>query len=169
MNQADDCEVALHQVELDFRSAREEDLPNIVGLLASDPLGSQREQFADPLPGSYVTAFKIIADDPNQDLIVATLQGSVVGVLQLTFIPHLTYRGGWRAQIEGVRVAESVRAKGVGRAMIERALTKARDRKCHLVQLTTDARRPEALKFYESLGFAATHHGLKLHLDLGAD
>ena len=157
----------MDQVELDFRSAREQDLPEIVGLLANDPLGSQREKFEDPLPGSYLTAFKVIAGDPNQDLIVTTLKGGVVGVLQLTFIPYLTYRGGWRAQIEGVRVAESVRAEGVGRAMIKWAIARARDRECHLVQLTTDVRRPEALKFYESLGFRATHHGLKLHFDRG--
>ncbi len=150
--------------KIDFREACEADLPVIVGLLAEDPLGSQRERFEDPLPPSYLHAFEDITADPNQNLVVASLDGEVVGVLQLTFIPYLTYQGSWRAQIEGVRVAEACRSKGVGRALFEWAIARARERGCRLVQLTTDAQRPDALRFYESLGFAATHHGMKLHL-----
>ena len=154
--------------ELRIRAARESDLPLIVGLLANDPLGSQRERLEDPLPESYLRAFEAIAADPNHALIVASLGGSVIGVLQLTFIPHMTYQGGWRAQIEGVRVIETSRSTGVGRALIEWAIARARDRGCHVVQLTTDTRRPEALEFYQRLGFDPTHHGMKLHLDCGA-
>ncbi len=157
----------MDQHELVFGSAGRADLTTIVGLLADDPLGSRREQPVDPLPDSYYAAFEAITDDPNQDLVLARLRGEIVGVLQLTFIPGMTYEGGWRAQIEGVRVAEEVRSAGVGRAMVEWAIERARDRGCRLVQLTTDSRRPEALRFYESLGFAATHHGLKLHFDRG--
>ena len=153
--------------ELRIRAAREADLSLIVGLLANDPLGSQRERFEDPLPESYLRAFEAITADPNHELIVAILGGSVIGVLQLTFIPHMTYRGGWRAQIEGVRVAESARSTGVGGALIEWAIARARDRGCHVVQLTTDTRRPQALEFYQRLGFDPTHHGMKLHLDRG--
>jgi len=146
-----------------FRSANESDLATIVGLLANDPLGSQRECLEDPLPASYVRAFHVIADDPNQELMVVTLSAKVVGVFQMTFIPYLTYQGGWRAQVEGVRVAEDVRSEGVGRAMMEWAIDRARGRGCHVLQLTTDTKRPDALKLYESLGFQATHHGMKLH------
>jgi len=95
---------------------------------------------------------------------VADIEGYVVGVLQLSFIPHLTYKGGWRAQIEGVRVAEEVRSRGVGQALFDEAIARAKRKGCHLVQLTTDRRGPEALKFYLRLGFKATHDGLKLHL-----
>ena len=154
----------MNRLQLGFRTARESDLSTIVELLAHDPLGSQRERPTDPLPSSYLDAFAAISSDPNQELIVCELQDEVVGVLQLTFIPGITYRGGWRAQIEGVRVAESVRSQGVGQAMFEWAIDQARERGCRLVQLTTDSQRPQALRFYESLGFAATHHGLKLHL-----
>lgn len=150
---------------LEFREAREADLPSIVSLLANDPLGASREE-SDPSPSlAYRAAFDTISADPNHQLLVADFGGEVVGVLQLSFLPHLTYKGGWRAQIEGVRVAEQVRSRGVGQALLEAAIGRARDRGCHLVQLTTDRRRPRALQFYERLGFAATHDGLKLHLD----
>jgi len=158
---------SVEHTEVAFRPARARDLPTIVRLLAEDPLGAQREKLADPLPSGYLSAFEDIIADANQQLVVATLADEIVGVMQLSFIPYLTYQGSWRAQIEGVRVAEAHRSRGVGRAIFEWAIARARDRGCHLVQLTTDARRPDALRFYESLGFAASHHGMKLHLDAG--
>ena len=91
-------------------------------------------------------------------------QEADVGVMQLTFIPYLTYQGGWRALIEGVRVASEFRSKGIGREMIQWAIGRARERGCHVLQLTTDKERVDALRFYESLGFAASHEGMKLHL-----
>ncbi|MGY8798746.1 MAG: N-acetyltransferase family protein [Longimicrobiales bacterium] len=154
--------------KLIFRDATEDDLPVIVSLLANDPLGALREGGSDVLVPSYYDAFRAISDDPNHELIVASLGGAVVGVLQLSFIPHLTYEGGWRAQIEGVRVAEESRSGGVGKSLFEHAISQARRKGCHLVQLTTDRRRPEALRFYLSLGFEATHDGLKLHLEAGS-
>ena len=151
-------------MKLEFRTATESDLPAIVSLLADDPLGTFRESSGDSLSPAYRAAFQAISADPNHDLMVADLEGAVVGVLQLSFIPHLTYEGGWRAQIEGVRVSEEQRSRGVGRALFDEAIARARNRGCHLVQLTTDRRRPDALKFYLGLGFEATHDGLKLHL-----
>jgi GNAT superfamily N-acetyltransferase len=88
----------------------------------------------------------------------------VVGVLQLTFIPSITYRGGWRALIEGVRVAAAIRSGGVGRQLVEWAIARARERGCHVVQLTSDKSRVDAIRFYERLGFVASHEGLKLSL-----
>ena len=87
-----------------------------------------------------------------------------MGLLQLTFLPYLTYCGGWRAQIEGVRIAASERSQGLGRRMLEWAVERARARGCHLVQLATDKTRPQAKRFYETLGFVASHEGMKLHL-----
>jgi ribosomal protein S18 acetylase RimI-like enzyme len=132
-------------------------------LLADDGLGAGRE---DPLKcEAYASAFEAIEEDPNQSLLVARLGSSVVGLLQLTFIPGLTYTGGWRAQIEGVRVARRARGGGVGQALVQAAIDRASRRGCCLVQLTTDARRPEALAFYEGLGFQPSHVGLKLRLE----
>lgn len=147
-----------------FREAVRDDLDAIVALLANDALGALREQYEQPLPVGYGTAFDSIQNDPNNTLIVADQGTTLVGVLQLTLIPNLTYVGGWRAQIEGVRVAESVRAQGVGRALVEHAIERARNARCHMVQLTTSKQRPSAIRFYESLGFASSHEGMKLGL-----
>jgi GNAT superfamily N-acetyltransferase len=150
--------------ELEFRPACERDLPAIVGMLADDALGAQREHFADPLPPSYAAAFAAIDADPNNELVVACRGERVIAVLQLTFIPYLTYQGAWRALIEGVRVASSERDSGVGSAMFKWAIARARQRGCIMLQLTTDKARPDALRFYEKLGFVASHHGMKLKL-----
>ena len=151
-------------MSLAFRKATRADVPGIVRLLADDEIGAQREAVTDPLPESYLTAFDAIDRDPNNELIVAERDGVLVGVLQLTFIPYLTYRGSWRALIEGVRVASSARSGGIGRQLIEYAIARARARGCFIVQLTSDKRRADAIRFYEKLGFVASHEGFKLRL-----
>lgn len=147
-----------------FRPATEHDLPAIVALLVDDALGATRECNESPLPASYRAAFVAIDADPHNELVVACRHETVVGVLRLTFIPYLTYQGSWRALIEGVRVAATERGQGVGQALFEWAIERARDQGYRLIQLTTDKARPEALRFYERLGFAASHEGMKLHL-----
>ncbi len=131
-------------MSLSFRRARPGDLPAIVRMLADDPLGAKRERFETPLPESYLRAFEAIDADPNNELVVACLGEEVAGVLQLTFIPYLTYQGGWRALIEAVRIDSKHRSQGLGRAMFEWAIARARDRGCHVVQLTTDKSRADA-------------------------
>jgi GNAT superfamily N-acetyltransferase len=147
-----------------FRRAAPEDLPTIVALLADDPIGRAREELGPQLDNRYREAFAAIERDPNQLLAVAERSGHVIGVLQLSFIPGLTRRGMWRGQIEGVRVAAGERGSGTGRAMLEWAVEECRRRGCGLVQLTSDKRRADAHRFYESLGFEATHQGYKLSL-----
>src|SRR5687768_12704172 len=117
-----------------FRRASRDDVPAIVRLLASDPLGAKREAFVSPLPESYYHAFEAIDRDANNELVVAESEGRIIGVLQITFIPYMTYQGGWRALIEGVRVDSEVRSRGVGRELFEWAIERARQRSCHLVQ-----------------------------------
>ena len=146
--------------------AAEKDLESIVAMLADDVLGSKRERYEHPLPTGYLKAFEAITTDPNNELVVACAGKEVVGVQQITYTPYMTHQGGWRATIEGVRTSASVRGKGVGTELIKWAIQRAEDRGCHLVQLTTDKSRPEALRFYEKLGFKATHEGLKLKLNL---
>src|SRR5829696_6667399 len=90
-----------------FRKATREDIPNIVCLLADDPLGAERERYAEPLPVQYYTAYDEINSDKNNYLIVAELDNQLVGTLQLTLITYLTYQGGKRALIEGVRTDKS--------------------------------------------------------------
>jgi GNAT superfamily N-acetyltransferase len=140
------------------RRATAADLDAIVALLADDMLGAGREKPGDP---AYAAAFAAIGADPNQLLAVAEEAGRVVGCLQLTFIPGLSRLGMWRGQIEGVRIAASHRGAGLGRRMFEWAIEACRARGCGLVQLTTDKARPDAHRFYESLGFVASHEGMK--------
>ena len=147
-----------------FRQAHRSDLPAIIAMLADDPLGAGREDVSDPPNPAYVSAFDAIERDPNQLLAVGELEGDVVACLQITFLPGLSRLGQWRGQIESVRVASSLRGTGVGRALFHWAIQQCRERGCGLVQLTSDKTRPDALKFYESLGFVASHEGFKLAL-----
>lgn len=149
---------------LRMRRATPDDLDAIVQMLANDPLGSRRERYCTPIPDSYVRAFEAIDADRNQYLAVCCDAERVLGVLQLTFLPYLTYQGGWRALIEGVRTIADARSRGIGRFMFEWAIGEARARGCHVVQLTTDKSRPDAMRFYVALGFEASHEGMKLHL-----
>lgn len=147
-----------------FRSANPGDLEAIVRMLADDDLAQSRESTGGVVTEAYRMAFAAIDRDNQNHLIVGEHEGRVVAVLQLTFIPNLTYNGGWRAQIEGVRVDRSMRGKGVGHRLIEYAVDRAKGRKVAIIQLTTDKRRPEVVRFYESLGFRASHEGMKLWL-----
>jgi ribosomal protein S18 acetylase RimI-like enzyme len=150
---------------LSCRRATRDDLPAIVRLLADDPLGAKREKCSAPLPDSYYDAFAAIERDENNELIVVEDSGhQILGVLQMTFIPYLTYQGGWRALIEGVRVASHARSRGIGRHLFQWAIERARARGCHMLQLTSDKARQDAIRFYEGLGFVASHEGMKLTL-----
>jgi ribosomal protein S18 acetylase RimI-like enzyme len=150
---------------LRFRAATGADLPAIVRLLADDDLGAAREQYADPLPPAYREAFDAMQAQGGNDYLLAELDGEIAGCLQLTVIPGLSRRGMRRAQIEGVRVDARFRGRGVGEALFRHAIERARVAGCGLVQLTTDKARPDAMRFYERLGFAASHEGMKLALD----
>ena len=154
-------------MDLVFREATAADVPEIINMLASDSLGKQREVAAatpDDLESAYLVAFDEINEDPNNRLAVVESDGRLAGVLQITFIPYLTYGGSWRCMIEGVRVHRDFRGKGLGTRFLEWAIGQARARDCKIVQLTSDKRRTDAIRFYERLGFRATHEGFKLHL-----
>ncbi len=149
---------------MQFRKAERRDVFAIVQMIANDKLGQLRENFSDPLPDSYYSAFENITNDHNQELIVLEDDNKkIIGTLQLSFLQYLTYQGGIRAQIEAVRVHPDHRGKGIGEKMFTWAINRAKERNAHLVQLTTDKKRPEALRFYEKLGFKASHEGMKLH------
>jgi GNAT superfamily N-acetyltransferase len=147
-----------------LREARRDDLPTIVRMLADDVLGKKRHRVEDPLPREYHAAFDAIAASPSNRLYVAELDGEIVGTMQLTFIPGLDYLGAERMVIEAVRVARERRNAGLGKAMIAEAIDIARRRGCQRVELTSSASRRDARRFYERLGFAASHVGMKLML-----
>lgn len=147
-----------------FRKAKLNDLGSIVQMIADDKLGVTRENFKIPLPKEYLVAFEKIVHDENQELIVVENKSKeIVGTLQLTFIQYLTYQGGIRAQIEAVRIKKDYRGKGLGKKMFEWAIQRSKEQKAHVLQLTSDKKRPEAIKFYEKLGFIDSHEGMKLH------
>ena len=152
-------------MEFIFRNAKNGDIPRIVKLLADDAIGSTREDFKAPLPISYYDAFQNILQDKNQELIILeNFNKEIVGTLQLTFMQYLTYRGGLRAQIEAVRICKKFRGRGFGKMIFQWAIKRSRDKGAHLVQLTTDKQRNDAIKFYKALGFIDSHIGMKLHL-----
>nr|WP_293300743.1 GNAT family N-acetyltransferase [Allomuricauda sp.] len=149
-----------------FRKATQNDVAKIVEMIADDELGRTRENYQVPLPTEYLVAFENIDADPNQELIVVENEGAeIIGTLQMSFIQYLTYKGGIRAQIEAVRIRKDQRGLGIGKTMFEWAIQRAKERNAHLLQLTTDKKRPEAIKFYEALGFRASHEGMKIHFN----
>jgi GNAT superfamily N-acetyltransferase len=151
-------------MNLKFRQATREDLPEIVRMLADDFLGAARERYENPLPESYVKAFEEIDADANNELIVAEADDEIVGTLQITFTPSISFQGGKRATVESVRVDAKYRGKGIGKRLMHWAIERAKGENCFAIQLTTNADRHDAHRFYENLGFKGSHLGMKLYL-----
>ncbi|MFC4098160.1 GNAT family N-acetyltransferase [Paenibacillus xanthanilyticus] len=149
---------------MNIRTANERDLPAIVRLLSEDELGSTRELITDPLPAAYMEAFARIQHQRGNSVLVVESDDEIVACLQLTLIPGLARKGMLRAQIEGVRVDGRYRGRGIGEQLFRHAIDAARREGCGMVQLTTDKSRADARRFYEKLGFAASHEGMKLML-----
>ena len=154
----------MNEKKLLIRQATREDVREVIRLLSDDVLGSQREQYGSDLSPSYYDAFEKIDRDANNELIVVEMNGEIVATLQLTFLPGMSYGGSWRGQIEAVRVDGRYRNQRIGQKLVEWAVERARQRGCYLVQLTTNKSRHDAHRFYERLGFVASHEGMKLKL-----
>jgi GNAT superfamily N-acetyltransferase len=146
-----------------FRPARSGDLAVIIALLSNDKLGVNRESF-EGSSQAYEQAFAEIDGDPNNMIYVAEDDGLVIGCLQVTFIANLSFKGGRRALVEAVRVADSHQGQGLGKRLMEYVIDLARQRGCRLVQLTSNKERADAIRFYEQLGFQPSHVGFKLYL-----
>ena len=151
-------------MNLNFRNATKEDISELIKLLSNDRLGAKREDASKPLNRRYINAIECIEKDPNNELTIVESNGDGVGMLQLTFIPTLTHMGSRRCLIESVRISKEYRSQGLGTNLINWAIARAKMKGCGIVQLTSDKQRPDALRFYESLGFQATHEGFKLKL-----
>lgn len=148
-----------------IRRAVAKDVPTIVRLFADDILGSRRETVEDVIPQSYYDAFEAISQDANQQLIVASMQGIIIGTLQLTILANMSFQGAKRAIVEGVHVAQQHRSQGIGQVMMEWAVEEAKKKNCRFVQLTSNKQRKAAHRFYERLGFVASHEGFKMELE----
>jgi GNAT superfamily N-acetyltransferase len=159
------AQLSVHGATVALRRAAAEDVPSIVDLLAGDQLGATRDGVTtDEDLQLYLDAFDVIDADPAHLLLVATDGAQILATLQLSFLPGLARRGALRAQIEAVRVRHDYRSRGLGAELFEWAIEEARRRNCALVQLTTDKSRADAHRFYERLGFVASHEGFKLKL-----
>ena len=154
-------------MSVEFRVAKLEDLPAIVALLADDVLGQARESSGESgeVSDDYFNAFDLISIQAGNEVYVGEASGTIVATAQLTLIANLSLKGTLRAQIEGVRVASSQRGQGTGEALIKWLIEKSKTAGAGLVQLTTNKTREDALRFYEKLGFEASHEGMKLYLE----
>lgn len=153
--------------DLTFRIATQADLPVIIALLADDVNGAKREDASLPLDPGYLAAFAVIEADANQELIVAEQDGRVIGTLQFSYLPGLSFKGAWRGQIEAVRIASELRGQGLGGQLVDWAVERCRTRGCRMAQLTSKLGRDDAHRFYERLGWEKSHAGFKLHFDGG--
>jgi len=144
-----------------LRPARRADLARIVALIADDEISAARTGTFDD---AHLAGFDAIEADPNNELVVAERDGEVVGTMQLTFVPGISRYGATRLLVEAVRVDSRLRGQGIGRQMMLWAHERGRARGCVLAQLTSDKRRPDAHRFYRSLGYAQSHEGFKLPL-----
>lgn len=147
-----------------FKEADLSNLNDITLLLTDDQQGQLREDLSADSFEKYKIAFNRVSRDENARIIVGCDGEKIIAVAQLNFIQNLTYQGGIRAQIEGVRVHKDYRSQGIGKQLLEHLIALAKENSCHLVQLTTDKKRPQAFEFYKNLGFVDSHAGFKLHL-----
>jgi GNAT superfamily N-acetyltransferase len=150
--------------DIRFRAANVGDLPAVVAMLSDDDIGESREKKGAELPAEYLRAFEEMSRDPGNRILLAEIDGRIVGALQLVFIPSLSRAGTKRALIEAVRVVSDLRGKSVGTALLKQAIAEARAAGCGVVQLTSDRRRTRAHLFYRRLGFEQSHIGFKLEL-----
>jgi GNAT superfamily N-acetyltransferase len=153
-------------VNVTFRIATIDDIPTIIRMLADDFLGQQREDLSEPINENYIKAFREIEADPNNELIVAEIDGAIVGTMQLYYTASLSHRGGKRCTVESVRVDDKLRGQGIGREMMLWAIKRAKEKGCVSMQLTSHNDRTNAHRFYEKLGFSQSHVGMKLSLKL---
>ncbi|MCE2992864.1 MAG: GNAT family N-acetyltransferase [Alphaproteobacteria bacterium] len=150
---------------LTHRKAQLSDLPHIISLLLEDDLGKTRESISETVDTKYLDAFYKIDSDPNQYLMVVENGDEIVGTCHLTIMPSLTFIGSTRMQIEAVRVSEKHRGNKIGNWMFNKAIEYAKQNGVSILQLTTNKKRPIAKRFYEKLGFDASHEGMKLYLE----
>src|ERR1022692_2500598 len=143
------------------RLAREEELGVLLSLLALGAVDQDAPHASDLAPS--LAALREIAAGPGA-LLVADLDGKVVGVCQLIVFRHLQHGGGLCAEVESVHVHPDHRGNGIGHVLMEAAIELARQLGCYRIQLTSNSVRGDAHRFYESMGFSPSHVGFKLSL-----
>jgi GNAT superfamily N-acetyltransferase len=155
--------------DVTFREATAADLPALLRLLVDDDLAQARGGYAAEVTPAVRAAFDAIERDPGNELWLGERDGEVVAMLQLTLIPGLSRGGMKRALVEAVRVRADLRGRGIGEALMRHVEQRAKAAGCGLIQLTTDRQRLAAHRFYERLGYVASHLGMKKKLRANDD
>jgi GNAT superfamily N-acetyltransferase len=151
--------------QFNYRKATINDLHTIISLLLEDELGHARESLSEKPDQRYIDAFHKIDADSNQYLMVVESDKEIIGTCHLTIMPSLTFIGSTRMQIEAVRISQKYRNQGIGKWMINEAIEWAKLKSASIIQLTTNKKRTKAKSFYESIGFEASHEGMKMYLE----
>ncbi len=149
---------------LTYRAATEADLPFIDGLIEEDEIAATRDPASPDMAAEQLEALRAVSADPFHTLYIVEREGVPVGSFQLSFVPGVSRRGAWRGQIESVRVSAAARGLGIGEEMMRWAIERCEERRCGIVQLTSDRKREAAHRFYARLGFEPSHTGFKLKL-----
>ena len=147
---------------LEVREATPDDLDAVLALQREDSFHSFSEP--DHVSANQRAAFAEIDADPQQQLLVGTLDGQVVTTAHVTWIRMLSADGGLYCQVEAVRTASDLRGRGIGAQLMSVIEDEARRRGAARIQLTSNQRRADAHRFYERLGYEPTHVGMKKYL-----
>jgi GNAT superfamily N-acetyltransferase len=145
-----------------IRRATEADLPQLIPLLQQLSVDAPREDLSLPLPAVYLEAFHAIDSDARQHLLVAELDGRIVGSVTVVIVPNLTHQGAPWAELENMIVDESARGQRIGEALVAEVIDIAGRAGCYKLTLTSNVRRTDAHRFYERLGFKSTHRGFRI-------
>jgi GNAT superfamily N-acetyltransferase len=154
----------MEDVRLVIREAKESDLPSLIGLFAADTMGGHGDTTDLSAYDEYLRAFRTISASSDQTLYAAELVGEIVGTFQTIVVTSLHGRGSSAMIIESVQTRDDMRGQGIGAAMINFCIDEAKSRDMRMVQLTSNAVRKDAHRFYERLGFKPTHLGFKMAL-----
>jgi len=151
-------------IDITIRPARADDVAAIAGLHAEDAVGGHGDVWSDETRPAYEAAFARIAASPDIALFVAEKEGAVVGAFQVCAIPGIAGRGSTRVKVEGVQVRRDLRSAGIGAAMMAAAEAWAQERGAAFLELTSNATRTDAHRFYARLGYKQSHLGFKKKL-----
>ena len=150
--------------DLRFRRAVADDLDALIAIFAADRLGGHGDTTDPRVRPAYAAAMAEILAAPGDRLYVGEIGGRIVATAQLSFVTALPHRGRRRAIVEAVQVVEDLRGRGIGARLVDFLVAQAREGGAGVVELTSNAARRDAHRFYERLGFTRSHVGFKLHL-----
>jgi len=146
-----------------IRKAKITDLDQVIELLNDDEIGRDRESVSKKDKQKYLSVLSELLESKYFDIFVMAKNNEIVGFYQIMYLPHISFKGSKRGQIESVRIRSDSRRNGLGTELMNHAIIVARDNGCSILQLTSNKNRKEIGNFYNKLGFGITHDGYKLY------